>query len=127
MKKHDKLTIIIGILLFISLILLYSIYHSSIKLENIVYFMDDWEQRSECLSEHEAKKKYLKLMKSIDDNKLDIDNDPFSEKELKYLEQKNIFYSIGPDRVDQRLKTIYDPTNGVFSAGDIKVSMDLCE
>jgi hypothetical protein len=29
------------------------------------------------------------------------------------------FYSVGPDRRDDHLLIIYDPTNGALSAGDV--------
>lgn len=44
--------------------------------------------------------------------------DPFTG--LDYPETVNgELYSIGPDLLDQNCKTVYDPTNGTFSLGDI--------
>ncbi|MFH0794343.1 MAG: hypothetical protein V2A74_09965 [bacterium] len=47
--------------------------------------------------------------------------DPFTEKSLVVAgtEDERIIYSLGPDLVDQHGELIYDPTNGVASAGDL--------
>jgi len=44
--------------------------------------------------------------------------DPFAEDCRAYGEQP-FFYSIGPDRIDQRGDLRYDPSNGTMSAGDV--------
>ncbi len=48
-------------------------------------------------------------------------DDPFSEMPLRVIEQPGatLFYSLGPDGVDQRAAISYDPTNGTLSPGDI--------
>ena len=46
-----------------------------------------------------------------------LKNDCFSTTTLKNA--NNRIYSIGPDRIDNFAKIIYDPTNGTFSTGDI--------
>ena len=45
--------------------------------------------------------------------------DPFSGQPYRMINDN--FYSIGPDGKDDRLRIIYDPTNGTYSAGDIKI------
>ena len=47
--------------------------------------------------------------------------DVFDNKALKYALINNdiIFYSIGPDRIDNKASIIYDITNGIISIGDI--------
>lgn len=47
--------------------------------------------------------------------------DPFTEKALVVAgtEDERIIYSLGPDLEDQHGELIYDPTNGVASAGDL--------
>lgn len=49
--------------------------------------------------------------------------DPFSERPFrtKSNEDRLQVYSIGPDRIDNKLFQTYDPTNGLFSEGDIVV------
>lgn len=44
--------------------------------------------------------------------------DPFSQKEYDMTDD-GLFYSPGPDREDGGGSVLYDPTNGVLSAGDI--------
>lgn len=51
-----------------------------------------------------------------------IPKDEFNPSEqLKYCLKDDKFkiYSIGPDQQDDQLTIIYDPTNGLFSTGDI--------
>lgn len=51
-----------------------------------------------------------------------IPKDEFNPSEqLKYClkDEKFRVYSIGPDQQDDRLAIIYNPTNGLFSTGDI--------
>jgi hypothetical protein len=43
--------------------------------------------------------------------------DTFSGKRM--VNKDGIIYSVGPDRVDDKLQLLYDPTNGTYSAGDI--------
>jgi hypothetical protein len=43
--------------------------------------------------------------------------DPFTEKEP--FRKESFFYSIGPDKIDQKGAVPYDPTNGTVSPGDI--------
>ena len=45
--------------------------------------------------------------------------DLFSEKSYNLNAEKNIFYSIGPDKDDDKCAITYDPTNGTLSNGDI--------
>ena len=49
--------------------------------------------------------------------------DPFSGEAFRYQSQSGgrdySLYSVGPDRADQQGATLYDPTNGTVSAGDI--------
>jgi hypothetical protein len=45
--------------------------------------------------------------------------DPFSEKPYLWQPSEGCFYSVGPDRTDNRLEKRYDPTNGTLSSGDI--------
>lgn len=44
--------------------------------------------------------------------------DPFSGEPYKCSEGYK-YYSIGPDKVDDEMSVLYDPTNGTRSAGDI--------
>lgn len=63
--------------------------------------------------------------KGLDDLKLyltEIPVDPFTEKPFLWAEDSTgrpFAYSTGPDFVDNSAKTIYDPTNGTTSPGDI--------
>lgn len=109
------------ILIFISIVLFIINRRNNINIPQPQFFMNDWEVRSESLLEYYAWKKYRELKLSIQNNSENIYDDPFSEDGLKFSNQFDIYYSIGPDRVDQFLEVIYDPTNGVFSAGDIEV------
>jgi hypothetical protein len=43
--------------------------------------------------------------------------DPFTGKEP--FRKESFFYSTGPDKIDQKGATIYDPTNGTVTPGDI--------
>ncbi|MBN1903370.1 hypothetical protein JW926_18775 [Candidatus Sumerlaeota bacterium] len=43
--------------------------------------------------------------------------DPFTEKEP--FRKESFFYSIGPDKIDQKGGLLYDPTNGTVTPGDI--------
>ncbi len=56
-----------------------------------------------------------------------LDVDPHSDKgkPLKVYQGKDewILYSVGPDGRDQRAQTVYDPTNGTTSDGDIVLSV----
>jgi len=88
---------------------------------NIVFFQNNWEERYESQREGITWKKYNEFKKSIKINSDLINTDPFGKGKLKISEKYNKFYSIGPDRVDNFLEVIYDPTNGVFSSGDIEV------
>ncbi|MBN1901944.1 hypothetical protein JW926_11535 [Candidatus Sumerlaeota bacterium] len=51
--------------------------------------------------------------------------DPFSGKNFVYdlLEKgdKYVLYSLGPDLMDNDAKTLYDPTNGTISSGDLMI------
>ncbi len=77
--------------------------------------------RYESLIEIRSYKKYKKLVRLINDNPNNIKKDPFNNKKIEYSKEFDLFYSIGPDCVDQFMKIEYDPTNGVFSVGDIKI------
>ncbi len=45
--------------------------------------------------------------------------DPFVEGSFK--RKSNAIYSVGPDGLDDHIKILYDPTNGILSRGDILV------
>ncbi|MDI6784719.1 MAG: hypothetical protein QME64_11585, partial [bacterium] len=65
------------------------------------------------------------LPKSLDELKpyfQSIPLDPFNDKPFLWSQDskgKPFAYSVGPDFVDDAAKTIYDPTNGTTSQGDI--------
>ncbi|MEN6626313.1 MAG: hypothetical protein ABFD69_08820 [Candidatus Sumerlaeia bacterium] len=50
-------------------------------------------------------------------------NDPFAQKPMNAIREttSTLIYSIGPDYADQRGAISYDPTNGIFSGGDILI------
>ncbi|MFW6255949.1 MAG: hypothetical protein ACOC54_03940 [Candidatus Sumerlaeota bacterium] len=45
--------------------------------------------------------------------------DPFGKGHVKWLQDEGLFYSVGPDGVDNGGRILYDPTNGTISGGDI--------
>ena len=47
--------------------------------------------------------------------------DPFSGAQFLRDETTGAFYSVGPDGGDDRLRVVYDPTNGTISRGDLVV------
>ena len=64
-------------------------------------------------------KRHLDLLQNDKDER--YNRDPFTTKPFLTVERNNvkIYYSMGPDRIDHKAKVLYDPTNGIFSAGDI--------
>lgn len=53
-----------------------------------------------------------------------VPQDPFSSTPLSWSPEKKWFYSVAPDRRDGRADTLYDPTNGTLSSGDLFLSVD---
>lgn len=51
--------------------------------------------------------------------------DYFDGNKLKFIKQNGtlIFYSIGPDKIDDKALILYDPSNGIVSRGDITNNM----
>jgi hypothetical protein len=45
--------------------------------------------------------------------------DPFTDNAYRWSDERQSYYSVGPDRVDQLAREQYDPKNGDFSPGDI--------
>ena len=120
-EKHKYILAFSMFLLILFGLTLCLLFHERIHIPHFIFFFENWNKRSESLSEIKTYKKYKLLKKSIGENEINIHKDPFTENGLKYLNHSNTFYSIGPDRVDQKLKILYDPTNGIFSSGDIMV------
>ena len=73
-----------------------------------------------CLMESFARNTRLSMMKEVEGkgySELINQRDYFSSGTLR--EKNRSIYSIGPDRKDDLITIIYDPTNGTFSRGDI--------
>jgi len=49
----------------------------------------------------------------------EIPPDPFTSAPLSFSPANNLFYSVGPDKEDNKTQIIYDTTNGTISRGDI--------
>jgi hypothetical protein len=64
-----------------------------------------------------ARGSQVMAMRRLAPEKLPQQVDPFASAPLKTIAGR--YYSIGPDRVDNKLSIIYDPTNGSWSSGDI--------
>jgi hypothetical protein len=50
-----------------------------------------------------------------------VPEDAFSSSPLLFQAEQNRFYSVGPDKDDDKLEFIYDATNGTVSNGDLVV------
>ncbi len=47
--------------------------------------------------------------------------DPFTSSPLPFSASREIFYSVGPDKKDDKIELLYDATNGTISPGDLIV------
>ncbi|MBN1902943.1 hypothetical protein JW926_16590 [Candidatus Sumerlaeota bacterium] len=110
----------------ISLITLPTLYSTSVGNYEEAFFREKVAlARYDLLRLDTAKKLYFLEHKKEPENMEDLVPgyipvlllDPFTEKEP--FRKESFFYSIGPDKKDQKGAVFYDPTNGTTSSGDI--------
>lgn len=100
---------------------LYRIYSRTGMIDNPARFFKMLKSRWLCIVEiHTSdaiQKLQMEVMETDKNSSLLKMEDYFSTTTLK--SESGMLYSIGPDRNDDSLRIIYDPTNGIFSRGDI--------